>query len=162
LLLVTASCAVEAAVPPEAASGSEDIAVEKADPPAGSRAVGNVEATHGEGCGFAGTKGTYEGALVVLRNKAAELGGNYVRVMGVTAPHPTGGCYDDRFVIIGDVFRVAPGARESAPTVSADNCSPPCSPGYACGGGVCRAQCNPACGADQVCRQDRTCGPATP
>ena len=97
-----------------------------------------------------------------VRNKAAELGGNYVRVMGMSAPHPAGGCYDDRFVIIGDVFRVTASAQAAAEPAGTDSCSPPCSPGYACQAGVCRAQCNPACGADQVCRQDRTCGPASP
>jgi len=40
-------------------------------------------------------------------------------------------------------------------------CEPPCSPGYACEAGVCRALCNPACGAGQVCRTDRVCVPAS-
>jgi hypothetical protein len=155
-----ASCYADAQ-PVAVAPAAQDVEVGKADPPGGSRSLGPVEAVHGDGCGGFGTKGSYESALAVLRNKAQTMGGNYVQVMTMTEPHSENGCFDDRFVIRGVVFRL--GAAPAAASVTAatsDGCDPPCSPGYACQAGVCHALCNPKCGANEVCRQDRTCGPA--
>lgn len=156
-----ASCAeaTPVAVSPEA----QQITIGKSDPPAGAREVGPVEATHGHGCGGFGARGSYESALAELRNKTAEMGGNYVQIMTMTEPHSEHGCFDQRFIIRGVVFRVQ-GAPAELPVAKAspDACTPPCSPGYACQAGTCVAQCNPACGPSQVCRQDRTCGPASP
>lgn len=161
LVVAAASCAE--ATPVAVAPAAQHIEIGKADPPQGSRDLGPIEVSHGSGCGGFGAKGTYESAMAELRNSTAERGGNYVQVMKMTEPHLSGGCFDDRFIIRGVVFQV--GAAPVEPPVakaSPDACSPPCSPGYSCQAGVCRAQCNPSCGADQVCRQDRTCGPAGP
>jgi hypothetical protein len=160
LVAATTSCE---ATPVAIAPAAQQVQIAKADPPRGSREIGPIEAIHGEGCGGFGAKGSYESALAVLRNKAAAMGGNYVELMTLTEPHSEHGCYDDRFIIRGNVYRVgdappeAPVAKAAPPP---DSCSPPCSPGYACSAGVCLAQCNPACAANEVCRQDRTCGPA--
>ncbi len=155
------------AKPPTVARGSEAIDVRESDPPPGSKSLGPIESANGRGCGLYGAKGSYDGALAALRNEAEERGGDFVRVTRVTEPHVEGGCYEERFVIRGMLFRVNPapvGTSVEAPaaTPSAEACVPPCSPGYACQSGTCRAECNPTCGAGQTCGQDRTCRPTAP
>jgi hypothetical protein len=48
-------------------------------------------------------------------------------------------------------------ARAAAP----GDCTPICSPGFACRAGACIPQCNPPCEAGEVCNRHRTCEPAT-
>jgi hypothetical protein len=133
------------------------VEVGKGDPPHGAKELGPIEAIHGHGCGGFGERGTYEGALAVLRNKAAEKGGDYVQIMTMDEPHSSGGCFDDDFVIRGMVFDLKAGP--AAPVAAANaECSPPCSPGYACEASVCQALCNPLCSPGLICRPDRTCG----
>jgi hypothetical protein len=43
---------------------------------------------------------------------------------------------------------------------AAGECTPLCSPGFACQASVCIPQCNPACEAGEVCNRHRTCEPA--
>ena len=38
-------------------------------------------------------------------------------------------------------------------------CDPICSPGFACEKGTCLPQCNPKCGADELCTRQRLCAP---
>jgi hypothetical protein len=49
-----------------------------------------------------------------------------------------------------------PVVAEAAPT---DDCFPPCSPGYLCHEQLCIQACNPPCGTDDRCTEDRTCVP---
>ena len=53
-------------------------------------------------------------------------------------------------IVRGVVFRKVDASPANA-------CVPPCSPGFRCQGGMCRAVCNPPCTAGQTCGQDRTC-----
>ena len=151
------SCAGLAPIPPQTPLAS-GVRVGKADAPLGSVDLGVIEAEHGHGCGGFGERGSLEGAMVVMRNKAAERGANYVALLSTLEPHLAGGCFDDRYVLSGMAFRT-PLAMPPGIGVMAEGCDPPCSPGYRCLRNICRAQCNPLCSGGQVCRQDRTCGP---
>lgn len=160
LVAALASCR---ATPPAVTPGAETIEVAKGDPPREAENLGPVEAVNGHGCGLYGAKGSYEGAQAELREQAAQRGGDYVQVVKATEPHVEGGCYDVRFILRGVVFRVKPApAGAAVAAASPEVCAPPCSPGYACASGTCRAECNPACAANQTCGQDRTCRPTTP
>jgi hypothetical protein len=105
------------------------------------------------------------------------MGGDYAQIVSVDAPVHTTDCLSNRWVIHAVAYRtlytapVAPSpapplppgvplAPDAPPAAATRTCDPPCSPGYTCSAGVCLALCNPTCGAGQVCRQDRTCGPA--
>jgi hypothetical protein len=139
----------------------------KAAPPLGARNLGPIDASHGSGCGIFAVRGSYEGALAQLRNRAGEIGGNYVQIESVTEPHDDAGCTTGSFAIRGVVFFVSHGpvqaeqpAEQPAPPTGA--CDPPCSPGFACKGGACTPVCNPACEAGEVCTRRRTCEPAAP
>lgn len=75
--------------------------------------LGAVTAQHGGGCGLYGTRGNYEGAFTLLRNKAANLGADYVQILRVTEPHLEGICMNQAFVIDGIAYKIT--QRPSAP-----------------------------------------------
>jgi hypothetical protein len=134
-------------------------------PPIGARNLGPIDASHGSGCGLFAVRGSYEGALAQLRNLASEIGGNYVQIESVIEPHDDGGCTTGGFAIRGVVFFVSSGSAQVEPAAAPPPpgvCDPPCSPGFACKGGVCTPVCNPACEAGEVCSRRRTCEPAAP
>lgn len=174
-LVSLSACNGVATVKPTSPQAAQ-VRVEESDPPAGATPLGELKVTHGEGCSFTGDRGTREGATALLREAAMQRGANFVKVTKVVEPHSGHDCYHREFVMEGLGFRLAgapnvvPSAAPAAapfPAAAATpaatlDCTPPCSPGYACEAGVCRALCNPACGAGQVCRADRVCVPATP
>jgi hypothetical protein len=173
ILAATASCeATPVAVSPSA----QGVEIAKADPPKGSREIGPIEAVHGNGCGGFGAKGTYESALAELRNQAAEKGGNYVQLMTMTEPHSEHGCFDDRFIIRGIVYRVSdapvePPVAKAAPDAASappappvvtlqgsDACVPACRKGFVCTPrGQCVSACNPPCAAGEKCTEAGEC-----
>jgi len=175
------ACNGVAGVPPSSPQ-AQQVRVEESDPPAGATALGELKVTHGQGCSFTGDRGTREGATALLREAAIQRGANFVKVTKVVEPYSGHDCYHREFVMEGLGYRlagtpqvvppVAPAATVVAPaapsptaassSASTLDCTPPCSPGYACEAGVCRALCNPACSAGQVCRADRVCVPASP
>ena len=136
----------------------------KLAPPIGARNLGPLDASHGSGCGAFAVKGSYEGALAQLRNRAGEIGGNFVQIESVTEPHDDSGCTTGGFVIHGVVFFISHATAQleppAAPTPGV--CDPPCSPGFACRGGVCTPVCNPPCEAGEVCSRRRACEPVAP
>src|SRR6202035_2572207 len=79
-------------------------------PPFGSRNMGPIDASNGSGCGLLGVKGSYASALADLRNRAGDLGGNYVQIESVTGPHDDSGCTTAGYAIHGIVFLVPGGA----------------------------------------------------
>ena len=84
---------------------AQNVQVTKAEPPPGFVEVGPIEAVSGGGCGMYGSRGTYEDAYNILRNKAAEMGANHVRMDAQEPPHYEGGCQNQAFVIRGVAFR---------------------------------------------------------
>ena len=184
-LLSLSACNGVAVVPPISPQ-AQQVRVEDDEPPAGATALGAIKVTHGKGCSFTGDKGTREGATALLREAAAQRGANFVRVTQVIEPYSGHDCVHREFQMEGLSYRLAgtpvvvpvtaasapPATAAAAPLTSHESaasleCAPPCSPGYSCQAGVCRALCNPACGVDQVCRADRVCvaasaTPATP
>ncbi len=142
----------------------EKVMARKDDAPVGALEIGPVEVKHGSGCGFAGSKGSYEGAYALLRNEAGKLGADYVQIMTITGPYSDGQCAHNAFVMRGVAYKLAAegptsggSAAVATQAASVDACSPICSPGYACQAGGCVAQCNPICSPGYACAQDRTC-----
>lgn len=170
-LLAFTACNSVAAVPPLSPQ-AQLVRVETSDPPLGAKPLGAVQASHGDACQFNGELGTEQGATALLKEAAVRRGADFVKVTRVTKPYSGHDCYHREFIIEGLSYRVVaapivvPSAVvpvPAAPAVaSVALCTPICSPGYQCEAGICRPQCNPACGADQVCRADRVCVPASP
>jgi hypothetical protein len=147
------------AKPPVLSEGGHHVYVGKEDPPRGAHEIGPLTVSDGDYC--SGPDGTYQHALVRLRNRAATKGANYLELMTVTEPHQdTRFCYDHEFVIRAMAYVLPPAREAQEAEAETDACDPPCSPGYTCNAGTCDAVCNPACATNQVCRADRTCGPA--
>lgn len=68
--------------------------------------LGAITAQHGGGCGLYGARGTYEGAFAVLRNKAAQIGADYVQILRVKEPRLEGACMNQAFVIDGMAYKL--------------------------------------------------------
>ena len=146
---------------PQATPGASAVTTGTDDPAAGLVEIGPIEASHGSGCGAFGAGGSYEGAYRVLRNRAAEMGATYVKILSEEPPHAAGGCFVNAYVIRGLAYRGEPRAEaETSGGASSSACSPPCSPGYLCEEGACIAVCNPPCSPGYTCASDRTCQPA--
>ena len=103
-IILIAGCGGKVSTAPLTPEGQK-VQVTKAEPPPGCVEVGLIEAISGGGCGMYGAQGTYEDAYNILRNKAAEMGANHVRMDSQIPPHGEAGCFDNRFVIRGVAFR---------------------------------------------------------
>lgn len=101
-LVVIAGCATASV--PRLSPAAQEVRTGKGDPPGEMQELGPVEATNGSGCGGFGERGTYEGAMVVLRNKAASLGATYVQIFTMSEPHREPGCHVNAFVIRGTAY----------------------------------------------------------
>lgn len=75
--------------------------------------LGLVSGVNGSGCGIFGRRGTYEGALTVLHNKASHLGANYVQIIAIQEPHIVTDCMDNEFKIIGKAFKKILNSKEA-------------------------------------------------
>jgi phosphate-selective porin len=100
-ILVMTGCAVQTQTVTPA---GQAVKVTKAEPPPGCTEIGPIEAKSGGGCGMYGAKGTYEDSYNILRNKAAGMGANHVRMDSQIPPHNAGGCFDQAFVIRGIAY----------------------------------------------------------
>lgn len=165
LLVFVTACASTRVIPTLSPRAST-VRVEKAAPPPEATLVGPIEVTDGKGCGIGGDLGTDEGALFLMKEAAARQGIDFVKITKVKKPYSGHDCYHQEYTIQGIGYALphpapvpVPAAVAPVPVVAAPECTPPCSPGYACESGVCVALCNPACGEGMTCRSDRVCVP---
>ncbi|HEX3851340.1 MAG TPA: hypothetical protein VHW01_10270 [Polyangiaceae bacterium] len=161
LLIAAAGCDAEPALRP-VSPGAQLVRVENFDPPAGARLAGPIQVSDGEGCGIGGTRGSLANATAALKEAAARRGVTFVKLTHVTKPYSGRDCYHLEYSLEGLAYYLDGAPPLVAPqhlSASAE-CSPPCSPGYACSAGVCAAECSPACSPTQICRADRVCVPA--
>lgn len=107
--LFSLACCAPAAPIPAVSPQADAVDVRLSQPPAGARALGNLEAVHGRGCGSVGEIGTEEGALAILKTEAAKRGANYVYVAGRFPPHPETMCFDQSYRITGIAYIVPDG-----------------------------------------------------
>jgi hypothetical protein len=88
---------------------AEQVTVSKENPGPGYKEIGPISASHGEGNGVIGRKGTYEGAYTLLKNKAADTGADHVMILNIVEadsnPNDPG---DNHFVIRGVAYRKSP------------------------------------------------------
>lgn len=102
---------------PKPAQGALDVAARE-DPPTGvSKDLGPLRIEHGHGCGFLGLRGTRDGAIAAAKNKTAELGGNYYRIVKETAPYSDGECLHNEYILEGIAYLIG-GTAESKGTAT--------------------------------------------
>lgn len=85
--------------------GAEAVKVAKADPPDNYQEVGPVSGYDGKGCGGFGYYGTYERAVVDIKNRAYAKGGDYVQIFTITEPHLRGDCFDNLYKLSGTAYK---------------------------------------------------------
>jgi hypothetical protein len=103
LFALSVGCATAAV--PQVSGAAKNVQIRKSDPPSGYVEVAPISASHGGGCGGFGELGTYEGALAMLKNTAAELRADYVRLDVATEPYMAPGCRVNEYVLRGVAFR---------------------------------------------------------
>ena len=86
---------------------ARNVIVSREPPSAGAVHPGVVVGSHGAGCGFGGLRGSRDGAMADLRNEAATLGANYVKILEEVEPHKEPGCLDNEYRIEGTAYREA-------------------------------------------------------
>lgn len=81
------------------------VKVGKSDPTDNYSEIGPITAIDGKGCGGFGYRGTYDRAIVLLKNKAASQGGDYVQIFTITEPYFSPGCFNNVYKINGTLFK---------------------------------------------------------
>jgi hypothetical protein len=84
---------------------SASVNVGSNSPGSGFTQLGPITAKHGGGCGLYGSQGDYQGAMTLLRNKAAAMGADYVQILSQEGEHMTGICLDRAYVIDGFAYK---------------------------------------------------------
>lgn len=103
--LAEADKAEEAAKEKSVKDRLKTIKIAKADPADNYTEIGPITASDGSGCGLFGSRGSYDGAIMAIKNAAYEQGGDYVQIVTLTEPHIRGGCMDNAYVISGTLFK---------------------------------------------------------
>lgn len=101
MLVLTGCTASQVAMRPD----SENVQVGNNPPGDGYTQLEPITAKHGGGCGLYGSQGNFEGAMTILRNKAAERGADYVQIINQQGEHMTGLCLDRAYVIDGFAYK---------------------------------------------------------
>jgi tetratricopeptide (TPR) repeat protein len=76
--------------------------------------VGPLHAQDGDGCGGFGTSGTYAGAVNTLRNQAATVGADMLRITSAIGPHLDGMCGDNSYKLDAIAYRSTDIAADDA------------------------------------------------
>jgi hypothetical protein len=138
---------------------ASSIVVSKQEPPSSCRNIGVVEGKDPKMYApFASMGANSEDAMINLREKALEKGGNYVVLDMAFGPMAQGrlfACPPGAAEAVAQAPAAAPAA--ALPPSSASACKPDCSPGFACVDAQCVSACNPACAAGKQCGADRIC-----
>ncbi len=100
LLLSACSTSQQTMVP-----GASAVRVVKSDPPDNYTEIGPITVKDGSGCGGFGSRGSYENAVIMAKNKAYSMGGDFVQVFNLSEPHFRPGCFVNEYVISGSVFK---------------------------------------------------------
>lgn len=84
---------------------SVNVQVGTNPPSEGYTQLGPITARHGGGCGLYGAQGSFEGAMNILRNVAAQRGADYVQIIRQQGEHMTGLCLDRGYTIDGFAYK---------------------------------------------------------
>jgi len=99
--------------------GSSKIAVSTEKPGSNYKYVGALSATHGNGCGAFGSRGNYQDAVAILKNKALNLKADYIRIKRITEPHLRRSnsefqCFDNEYIISASAYRKISNAEKNS------------------------------------------------
>jgi hypothetical protein len=89
---------------------ASNVKIGKSDPTDNYAEIGPITAVDGSGCGLYGNRGTYNRAMVILKNEAYQAGGDYVQIITLTEPHLRGDCFANAYTINGTLFKKIAGS----------------------------------------------------
>lgn len=114
LIILTTGCAAPSVILSDDGRG---VKVGKSDPADNYSDIGPITAFDGKGCGAFGHRGTYDRVVVSLKNKGAQMGGDYVQIFTLTEPHFRPGCFDNIYKINGALFKKTSEAPTPLPII---------------------------------------------
>lgn len=115
LAALMAGCAT--APPMQLTPGAEKVQVAKSDPSDNYEIISAVTGTDGDGCGGFGYTGTYERAIINLRNVVFIAGGDYAQIYSITEPHSEPNCYDNQYVIHATAYKKVRSQPSATPII---------------------------------------------
>jgi hypothetical protein len=104
ILLGFVSGCVTAEIPPVSNAASK-VTIRKGDPSDEYQEIGPLTATNGSGCGGFGELGTYEGAMAEMKNRAAAMKADYVRLDLAKEPYLAPNCRVNEYILRGVAFK---------------------------------------------------------
>ena len=106
-LLVTSLVGCATPTPPTVflLDGAREVRVAKSDPPDSYKEVGQVSVADGQGCGGFGYLGTYQRAMVLLKNSAYRMGADYVQLFAISEPRLVSDCFVNQYKLSGTAYR---------------------------------------------------------
>ncbi len=84
-----------------------EVDVQNVAPSGKYRNLGPITATHGHGCGLFGSRGDFEGAVIILREKAVARGANYVQIIKQQGEFIREPCLDRTYIIDGFAYKTS-------------------------------------------------------
>lgn len=105
VFLLSFSLAGCAGPPLMLSSSAQNVKVGKSDPTDNYVEMNSISGVDGSGCGSFGYEGTYDRAIINLKNNAANTGGDYVQIFTISEPHFTPGCFVNDYKITGTLFK---------------------------------------------------------
>lgn len=87
LILCSIFCLSCAAKIVQLKPNAEKIKIGQNEPGEDYTEIGPIEVEHGSGIGLWGSKGSFEGAYNLLKNKAVDMGADYVQIIKSIEPH---------------------------------------------------------------------------
>lgn len=86
-------------------SGAEVVRVAKSDPTDNYEEIGPVSGFDGDGCGGFGYLGTYERAIIDIKNRAYALGADYIQIFTITEPYSLPNCFVNEYKLSGTAYK---------------------------------------------------------
>lgn len=105
MIVVLQGCASKAVIPID---GTDRVKVVKSDPPSNYKMIAPITATDGSGCGAFGSVGSYNNAVMLIKNIAYQMGGDYVQIYTMEAPYFRPGCRVNTYTISGTLYKSRP------------------------------------------------------
>lgn len=84
---------------------AQKVTIRKGDPSDDYKEIGPISVSNGSGCGGFGELGTYEGAMAEMKNKAAAMKADYVRLDLAKEPYLAPNCRVNEYILRGVAFR---------------------------------------------------------
>ena len=100
--------------------GAEVVRVAKADPPDNYQEAGQISVYDGAMCGpmYWGYKGTYEQAVIKLKNKAYQMGADYIQIFTISESDLTSNCGNNIYKISGTAYKKVRNLPSPTPIVN--------------------------------------------